>query len=94
MLEISPFLKYKRFMSDVATALVCAVLFSWMVLIKEPLLLIRKSSPVDASMGFLSMSGPLSCVMPYNCKCVECVVKSNISYFFPIKCVFKIKIFS
>ena len=49
-----------------------------MVHIKEPLLLIDKSSPMAVA-GFLSLSewSFTICPMPYNCeiKCVECVVK-------------------
>ena len=52
-----------------------------MVHIKEPLLLIEKSSPCSGGSGFpLShyLSGPLPHLMPYNSiKCVECIVKSK-----------------
>ena len=60
-----------------------------MVHIKEPLLLIGKSSPCGGSGFPLSLSGPLPsewsltiCPTPYNrkIKCVECVVKYNISF--------------
>ena len=44
-----------------------------MMQIKEPLLLIGKSSPCGGS-GF-HLNGPLACLTPYNRKCVECVVK-------------------
>ena len=50
-----------------------------MVHIKEPLLLIGKSSPCGGSGFPLSLSewSFTICLMPYNCKikCVECVIK-------------------
>ena len=67
----------------------------WMVHIKESLLLIEKSSPCGGS-GFPLLLSEWSftiCLMPYNrkIKCVECIVKSNIS-FLPTKilldCIF------
>ena len=48
-----------------------------MMHIKEPLLLIGKSSPCGGSRFLLSLSewSFTICLMPYNRKCVECVVK-------------------
>ena len=48
-----------------------------MVLIKEPLLLIGKSSPFRGGWFPLTLSEWLFtvCLTPYNSKCVECVVK-------------------
>ena len=65
-------------MTGVTKAVVCDIL-SGMVDIKEPLLLIGKSSPCGAA-GFLSryLSSPLPyvrCHITVNKKCVECMVK-------------------
>ena len=49
----------------------------------DPLLLIRKSSPCNGGSKFsLSLSDWFFtlCMMPYNHKCVECIVKWNISF--------------
>ena len=62
--------------TGVTKAMVCIIL-SGMMHTKEPLLLIRKSSPCGSS-GLpllLSLWSFAICLMPYNCKCVECVIK-------------------
>ena len=55
-----------------------------MMHIKEPLLLIQKSSPYVDSGFPLSLSewSFIICPTPYNrkIKCVECIIKSNISF--------------
>ena len=64
--------------TGVTKAVVC-YLICGMVHIKEPLLLIGKSSPFGGSGFPLSLSewSFTICPTPYNCKtkCVECVVK-------------------
>ena len=46
-------------------------------IIKDPWLLIEKSSPYGGSSRFPLLLSEWSfiCPMPYNCKCVECILK-------------------
>ena len=48
--------------------------------IKDPLLLIEKSSPCSGGSGF-SLNGPLPYPTPYNRKCVACVVNKTFPSF-------------
>ena len=62
--------------------MVCAILYE-MVHIKDPLLLIGKNSHCGSN-GFYLLLSEWSftiCMMPYNHKCVNCIVKLNISFF-------------
>ena len=80
MLDPLSYFSFHCSTTGLTMVMVCAIL-SGMVHIKEPLLLIEKSSPCSGGSGFpLShyLSGPLPHLMPYNSiKCVECIVKSK-----------------